>query len=188
MFSLIVVLFCNPARSRFLSYLTRTVLPVGCISAVNAQVGARGFDTSSCALLPPLVMEERDKAKSREAVKETLGKPETELPQSKVDELSQSSGGSEEKSDSQLIEVYTITRECTLSSNIMHVMQQQCLFLLFLYIQLATFPGYSPEHCTPLPHGMSTLDQMRRITRAQKMLATKVHTSHQLPHSTGWLH
>ena len=41
-------------------------------------------------------------------------------------------------------------------------------------LQFATFPGFSPAHPTPLPHGMLTLDQMKRVTRAQTNLAIKV--------------
>ena len=41
-------------------------------------------------------------------------------------------------------------------------------------LQFATFPGFSPAHPTPLPHGMVTLDQMKRVTRAQTSLAIKV--------------
>ena len=41
-------------------------------------------------------------------------------------------------------------------------------------LQFATFPGFSPAHPTPLPHSMLTLDQMKRVTRAQTSLAIKV--------------
>ena len=40
--------------------------------------------------------------------------------------------------------------------------------------QLASFPGYDPDHPTPLPHGLVPLDQMKRVTRAQTKLASKV--------------
>lgn len=46
--------------------------------------------------------------------------------------------------------------------------------LLYTLLQFATFPGYTPAHPTPLPHGMLTLEQMKRVTRAQTGLAIKV--------------
>ena len=41
-------------------------------------------------------------------------------------------------------------------------------------MQFATFPGFTPSHATHLPHGLETLDQMKRVTRAQAKLAAKV--------------
>jgi hypothetical protein len=40
-------------------------------------------------------------------------------------------------------------------------------------IELARFPGYTPSRPTPLPHSLDTLEQMRRVTRAQAKLAAK---------------
>ena len=48
--------------------------------------------------------------------------------------------------------------------------------------QLASFPGYDPDHLTRLPHGLMPLLQMKRVTRAQTKLASKVHT-----HTAGYI-
>lgn len=53
------------------------------------------------------------------------------------------------------------------------------VFVIMFYYnisQLASFPGYDPVHPTPLPHGLVPLDQMKRVTRAQTKLASKVLT------------
>lgn len=41
-------------------------------------------------------------------------------------------------------------------------------------LQLAAYPGFNPHAPTPLPHGLETLQQMKRVTSAQSKLATKV--------------
>ena len=41
--------------------------------------------------------------------------------------------------------------------------------------QLATYPGFNPHCPTSLPHGLDTMEQMKRVTSAQTKLSTKVY-------------
>lgn len=73
--------------------------------------------------------------------------------------------------------------------------------MLFVAPQFATFPGFNPDCPTPLPHGLDTLEQMKRITSAQMRFAVKVslglgmflilivavHHTHAIFHTALWL-
>jgi hypothetical protein len=137
------------------------VRTVGSLDAVNDQVGAQGLRPR--ALLPELVV---DTFPSTAAAEYRSPSPSSEMPPKRRAGGSVRVQARKPRNEAQT-PVTAIRRPVEKKSAAEEPENEATL------IELARFPGYTPSRPTPLPHSLDTLEQMRRVTRAQAKLAAK---------------
>ncbi|CAI8016854.1 hypothetical protein GBAR_LOCUS10309, partial [Geodia barretti] len=134
---------------------------VGSLDAVNDQVGAQGLRPRE--LLPELVV---DTFPSTAAADSRSPSPSSKMPPKKRAGGSARVQARKPKNETQTSVTAILPVE---KKSAAEEPENEATL-----IELARFPGYTPSRPTPLPHSLDTLEQMRRVTRAQAKLAAKV--------------
>ncbi|CAI8016858.1 Protein FAM227A [Geodia barretti] len=133
---------------------------VGSLDAVNDQVGAQGLRPRE--LLPELVV---DTFPSTAAADSRSPSPSSKMPPKKRAGGSARVQARKPKNETQTSVTAILPVE---KKSAAEEPENEATL-----IELARFPGYTPSRPTPLPHSLDTLEQMRRVTRAQAKLAAK---------------